>query len=170
MNQTWENGKKANFRFDFGPFSPNLGSHFFSFFGWGGEGGYLYQMLDIAASYHCMQYQRKRIIQTQDIGEKTHFEHNFGTLRPKSGRDKVFQHFLSHFIKRAKILLNWFFFFKNLALAVTWYHGQLSSCTISEKTNDSILRKFSDGRTDGRTDESFHRTLSNAERPKWKKK
>ena len=143
---------------------------FFLFFGWGGEGGYLYQVLDIAASYHCMQYQRKRIIQTQDIGEKTHFEHNFGTLRPKSGRDKVFQHFLSHFIKRAKILLNWFFFFKNLALAVTWYHGQLSSCTISEKTNDSILRKFSDGRTDGRTDESFHRTLSNAERPKWKKK
>ena len=79
---------------------------FFLFFGWGGEGGYLYQMLDIAASYHCMQYQGKRIIQTQDIGEKTHFEHNFGTLRPKSGRDKVFQHFLSHFIKRAKILLN----------------------------------------------------------------
>ena len=45
-----------------------------------------------------------------------------------------------------------FFFFKNLALPVTRYHGQLSSCTISEKTNDSILRKFSDGRTDGRTD------------------
>ena len=35
-----------------------------------------------------------------------------------------------------------FFFFKNLA--VTRYHGQLSSCKISEKTNDPILRKLSD--------------------------
>ena len=41
---------------------------------------------------------------------------------------------------------------KNLALPVTRYHGQLLSCTISGKTNDSILKKFSDGRTDGRTD------------------
>ena len=35
---------------------------------------------------------------------------------------------------------------------ITRYHDQLSSCTISEKTNDLILRKFSDGRTDGWTD------------------
>ena len=43
------------------------------------------------------------------------------------------------------------FFFKKLALSVTRYHGQLSSCTISENTNDPILRKISDGRTDGQT-------------------
>ena len=42
-----------------------------------------------------------------------------------------------------------FFFFKNLASSVSRYHGQLSSCTISEKTNDPILRKISDGQTDG---------------------
>ena len=36
--------------------------------------------------------------------------------------------------------------------SVTRYHGQLSSCTISKKTNDPILRKLSDGRTDGRID------------------
>ena len=42
--------------------------------------------------------------------------------------------------------------FKNLALSVTRYNGQLSSCTISEKTNDPILRKFSDGQTDGQRD------------------
>ena len=30
------------------------------------------------------------------------------------------------------------------------YHGQLSSYTISEITNDPILRKLSDGRTGGR--------------------
>ena len=35
---------------------------------------------------------------------------------------------------------------KNLAWSVTRYHGQLSSCTISEKNNDPILRKFSVGR------------------------
>ena len=43
--------------------------------------------------------------------------------------------------------------FKNLASSGTRYHGQLSSCTISEKTNDLILRKFSNERTDGQTDE-----------------
>ena len=52
------------------------------------------------------------------------------------------------------------FFFKNLASLVTKYHGQLSSCTISDKTNDPILKSLSsDRRTDGR--EWFHRTLSN---------
>ena len=44
------------------------------------------------------------------------------------------------------------FFFKNLASIVTRYHGQLSSCTISEKTNGQILRKLSDGQRDERTD------------------
>ena len=44
------------------------------------------------------------------------------------------------------------FFFKNLTPSVTRFHGQLSSCTISEKINDLILRKFIDGRTDGKTD------------------
>ena len=43
-------------------------------------------------------------------------------------------------------------FLKNLASSDTRYHSQLSSCTISEKTNDPILIKFSDGRTDGGTD------------------
>ena len=54
-----------------------------------------------------------------------------------------------------------FFFFKNLTPSDNRYHGQLSSCTISVRTNDLILRKLSDGRTDGRTDglEWFHRKL-----------
>ena len=45
-------------------------------------------------------------------------------------------------------------FFKALALSVTKCYGQLSSCAISKKTNDPILRKLSDERTDGQTDES----------------
>ena len=39
-----------------------------------------------------------------------------------------------------------FFFFKNLASSFT--RCQLSSCTISKDTNDPILRKVSDRRTD----------------------
>ena len=61
--------------------------------------------------------------------QKYSFETNFG---PNSG----FQNF----------------FFKNLALPVTRYYRQLSSCKISETTNDPILRKLSDGQTDGRTE------------------
>ena len=56
-----------------------------------------------------------------------------------------------------------FFFFKNLALSVTRYHGQLSWCTLSEKTNDPILRKISDGQTD--KSDFLGRYPTNVERP-----
>ena len=36
------------------------------------------------------------------------------------------------------------FFFKNVASSVTRYHGQLSPCIISDKTDDAILRKLID--------------------------
>ena len=39
-----------------------------------------------------------------------------------------------------------------MASSVPKYHGQLSSCTALEKSNDPILRKYSDGRTDEPTD------------------
>ena len=38
-------------------------------------------------------------------------------------------------------------FFKNLASTVTRYHGQLSPCTIPDKTDDAVLRKLGDGWT-----------------------
>ena len=44
------------------------------------------------------------------------------------------------------------FFFKNLVWSVTGYRGQLSSCILSKKNNDPILKKLSDGQTDGWTD------------------
>ena len=43
------------------------------------------------------------------------------------------------------------FFFK-FFFSVARYHGQLSSCTISERTNDLILRKLSNGRMDEQMD------------------
>ena len=59
------------------------------------------------------------------------FELNFGPLGPNSGRQ--------------------FFLSRNLAPSVSRYYGQLSSCTIPEKTNDPMLRKLSDGRMERRT-------------------
>ena len=87
-------------------------------------------MLHIIASYHPTQFQGKPMIQTQENGKKCHFDPDLGPFGPNTGHN---------------------FFFKNFALSVTRYHGQLSSCTISKNTNDPILRKFSDGQTDRRT-------------------
>ena len=52
--------------------------------------------------------------------------------------------------------------------SVTRYHEQLSSCTKSEKSNDPILTKRMDERTDGQTDDSdfMGRCPTNVERPK----
>ena len=52
-----------------------------------------------------------------------------------------------------KVIIQNQFFLKNLASSVTRYHGQLSSCIITEKINDPILKEFSDRRTEGQTDE-----------------
>ena len=86
-------------------------------------------MLDIVASYHCMKFHRKLKNQTSENGKKPSFGPDFGPFWPKFGLPKLF--------------------FKNLALSFTRCHVQLPSCTISEKTNDPILRKLSDRRTDG---------------------
>ena len=56
------------------------------------------------------------------------------------------------FAPLAQIRATKIFFFKNLAPSFTRNHGQLSSCTISEKNNDPILKKVSDRRTDEQTD------------------
>ena len=48
-------------------------------------------MLDIVASYHCMQFQGKRIIQTQENGKKTYLGPDLGPFRKNSGRQFSFQ-------------------------------------------------------------------------------
>ena len=99
-------------------------------------------MLHIIASYHPMQFPGEPMIQTQENGKKCHFDPDLGPFGPNTGHN---------------------FFFKNLALSVTRYHGQLSSCTISENTNDPILRKFSDGQADER--DFIGRCPTKVERP-----
>ena len=69
-------------------------------------------MLEIVASYYCMQYQRKLMIQTQENSKKPHLGPDLGPLCPNLGHN---------------------FFFLNLTSSVTRYHGMLSSYTISEE-------------------------------------
>ena len=68
--------KTPNFRPDFGLFGPNMGPSIF--FG----GFYLYQMLNIVASYHRIQFKGKLMIQTQENGKKPHSGPNLGLLSP----------------------------------------------------------------------------------------
>ena len=42
------------------------------------RGFYLYQMLDIVASYHCMQFREKHMIQTQENDRKPHAAPDLG--------------------------------------------------------------------------------------------
>ena len=48
------------------------------------------------------------------------------------------------------------FFFRSLPLSVTRYHGQLSLCTISEKTNDPnlVMDRWTGRLTGGQTDKN----------------
>ena len=78
-----------------------------------------------------MQFKEKLMNQTWQNGKKPNFGPDFGLFGPNLGCC---------------------IFFRNLASSVTRYHGQLSSCTISEKTNDPIVTKLSDGRTESRTE------------------
>ena len=81
MNQTWENGKKkpkkkTHTHTIWGPILPHtwVPQKFFLEF-------YLY-LLDIAASYHDMQFKGKLMNQPWEIGKKSNFRPNFGLLDP----------------------------------------------------------------------------------------
>ena len=64
-----------------------------------------------------MQFQEKRINQTQENDKKTSFWTWFRSIGHKFGLSIIF--FIKHFVA-----------------SVTRYHGELSSCKISEKTNN----------------------------------
>ena len=77
-----------------------------------------------------------------------HFQGELMNQIWENGKNLVLGPILVHLAQiRAAILFIYLFiylFFKNLAPPVTRY-GQLSSFTISEKTDDLVLRKLSDG-------------------------
>ena len=105
-----------------------------------------------------MQFQRKLMIQTWENDRKPSFGSNFSSFWSKFGPQKCFLWILSLLdIRHCCKLPSLYEFFFNLALSVTRGYGQLS-CTISEKTNDPILRKLSDGRKDGQTDRQMDKS------------
>lgn len=59
VSQTWQNSKKPNFWSGFGWIDPSLGHQFFF------RGFYLYEMLDIVAGYHFLEFQGKPMTHTQ---------------------------------------------------------------------------------------------------------
>ena len=113
MNQTWENGKKPNFGPEFGP---HLVPRNFA------RGFYLYQMLYIIASYHCMQFQGKLMNLTCENGKKSSFGPDFGRFWPKFG---------------LQIFFSWV-----LPLLNVIGCRKLSLYAISRKTNEPNMRKW----------------------------
>ena len=148
MNQTWENGQKPSFRTNFAPYGPNLGLR--NFF----PGFYLY-MLDIVASYHCMQFQGKLKNQTWETGKKT----------------------LLLGLILAQIWATNFFFSKiwlcqSLEIMVSYHHVQYQKKLMIQSWENLVMDGQTDRqtkkRTDGQTDESdfIGCCLTNVERPK----
>ena len=99
-----------------------------------------------------MQFKEKIVDQTWEKSRKPNLGSNFGPFESNLGHQ--------------------IFFLKNLALSVTRYHGQLSLCTISNKTNDPILRKLSQWLADRQTDKSdfIGRCATKVKHPIWKVK
>ena len=73
INQTWENGKKPSFGPDLAPWAKIWIQKLF-------RGFYLYYILDIVASYLCMQFQEKLMNRTWENSQKPSFGPNFGPL------------------------------------------------------------------------------------------
>ena len=80
--------------------------------------------------YHRIQFQGRLLIQTQENDKKPHFGPDLGPLGPNSDGQIYF----------SKIWL------QSLDIMFRYHHVQYQ-----KKTNDPILRKFSDGRIDRRT-------------------
>ena len=168
MYQTGKNDIKPSFGPDFGPFGTNLGHK--NFF----HGFSLYYMLDIVASYHCMQFQGKLMNQTRENNKKPSFWPDFGPFGQNLASPlldvrhccKLSLYIISRKTNESNLrkwqntqLWVWFcpiwpefglpiFFFKNLTSSGTRCHGYLSPYTISEKNNDPILKKLNGRRTD----------------------
>ena len=79
---------------------------------------YLYYMLEIVASYHCLQFQEKLTSQNWKNGKKPSFRTDFGHFRPNLG-PKIF-----------------------LPLLHVRHCCKLSLYAISRKTNELNLRKL----------------------------
>ena len=139
MIQTQEIGKKPSFRPGLGPLGTNLGKNQFSGPLWPAmtkipppkKISWVLLLLDVR---HCrkLSLYGKRMIQNEENGKKPHFGPRLGSLGPNSG---------------CRFLL-----LKKLPWPITRYHGQLSSCKISEKMIQSLENFVTDRQRDRRAD------------------
>ena len=93
---------------------------------------YLYYMLDIVASYHCMQLQGKLMSQTWENGKKPSFRTNFDPFGPNLG---------------PKIFFHEFYLYYMLDIIVASYHhmqfqGQLMNQTRENGKKPSFRSNF----------------------------
>ena len=139
MNQTWENDQKPSFRADFGPtLHPE---NFFRRF-------YLYLILYIVASYHCMLFQGKLMNQPWENGRKPSFGPNAGPFGPNLGSQFFF----------SKIWLH-----QSPDVMVSCHHVRYQKRLTIQSWENLVM----DRQTNGKTDESDFTgcRLANAERP-----
>ena len=90
-------------------------------------------MLDIAASYHCMQFQRKLMNQTWENRKKPSFEPDFGPFGPNLGHQLFFSK-------------NWLC--QSLDIMVSYHHVQYQKKLMIQSWENIVT----DGQTDGQTD------------------
>ena len=107
--KNWKKRQKIISRSDFGSFGPNLSPN--NYF----RGFYNYQMLDIIASYQCMQFQGKIMNQTWENGKKPSLRPDFVQISPNSGR-----HFFFFFFFSSKIWLR-----QSLDIMGSYHHVKL---------------------------------------------
>ena len=140
INQTWENGKNL-------VSGPNLGPQIFF------HGFYLYYILDIAASYHCMQFQRKLMNQTWENRKKPSFEPDFGPFGPNLGHQIFFSK-------------NWLC--QSLDIMVSYHHVQYQKKLMIQSWENIVTDGQTDGQTDRLADENDFtgRCSTNVERAK----
>ena len=96
---------------------------------------------------HCMQFKRSYWTKLKKMS-KIWFRAQFWRVWPKFGPP--------------------FYFFESMASSITRCHGQLSSCTIPEKTNNPKFRdRWTNGQTDRQTknNDFIVRCPTNVERP-----
>ena len=108
-------------------------------------------MLQVVASYHCMQFQGKLMNKLEKMAKNLILGPILApSLGPQNFIRGVYFYYMLDIVANYPCMQ-----FQRKLLIQT----QEKTCTISEKTNDPILRKLSNGRTDGQTDELLQRTL-----------
>ena len=118
---------------------------------------YFYYMLEIVASYHCMQFQRKLMNQTWENSKKPSFGPDFGPICPNLG--------YQIFIQKSGC--------QSLDIIVSYHHVKYQKKLMIQSWENLVTDGWTDGQidrhTDRQTDQSdfIERYPTSIERPKF---